>query len=59
MPINCKEVFESRIFGKMYVVYFDVRTNEWMILHNDGLQIIFQQPDTMKEIKKKKKEIDS
>ncbi|KAE9525900.1 hypothetical protein AGLY_013949 [Aphis glycines] len=47
-------VFERKVLRKMYVVYFDVFTNEWRKLHNDELQSLFQRQDRLKEIKKRR-----
>lgn len=49
---------ERKLFaGKIHEAYFDARRqySEWWKLHDDELQILFQRPDTVKGIKKKKK----
>jgi hypothetical protein len=47
-------VFERKILRKIYGAYFDVLINEWRKLHNDELQSLFQRPDIVKEIKKRR-----
>ncbi|VVC27049.1 Hypothetical protein CINCED_3A010486, partial [Cinara cedri] len=48
-------VFERKVLRKMYGAYFDVLANEWRKLHNEELQSLFQRPDILKEIKKKRR----
>jgi len=40
---------------RMTVFERKVLTNEWKKLHNDELQSLFQRPDTLREIKKKRR----
>ncbi|VVC38751.1 Reverse transcriptase domain [Cinara cedri] len=47
-------VFERKVLRKIYGAYFDVLTNEWRKLHNEELQSLFQRPDILKEIKKRR-----
>ncbi|VVC28410.1 Hypothetical protein CINCED_3A012730 [Cinara cedri] len=48
-------VFERKVLRKIYGAYFDVLANEWGKLHNEELQSLFQRPDILKEIKKKRR----
>ncbi|VVC30294.1 eIF3G, RNA recognition motif,RNA recognition motif domain,Eukaryotic translation initiation factor 3 [Cinara cedri] len=47
-------VFERKVLRRIYGAYFDVLTNEWRKLHNEELQSLFQRPDILKEIKKRR-----
>jgi len=47
-------VFERKVLGKIFRAHFDVQTNEWRKLHNDELQFLFQRPNIVKEIKKRR-----
>jgi exonuclease III len=47
-------VFERKVLRKIYGAHFDAQTNEWRRLHNDELQSLFQRPNIIKEIKKRR-----
>jgi len=47
-------VFERKVPRKIYGAHFDAQTNEWRRLHNDELQSLFQRPNIIKEIKKRR-----
>ncbi|VVC44605.1 Reverse transcriptase domain [Cinara cedri] len=47
-------VFERKVLRKMYGAYYDVLANEWRKLHNEEVQSLFQRPDILKEIKKRR-----
>lgn len=47
-------IFERKVLRKMYGTHLDAQTNKWRIIHNDELQSLFQWPNWLKKIGKRK-----
>lgn len=47
-------IFETKILRKMYGAVFDSQTNEWRKLHNYEVQMLYNWPDIIKEIAKRR-----
>lgn len=47
-------IFERKVLRKIFGPIFDRQTNEWRKLHNVELQGLFQRPNIVREIAKRK-----
>lgn len=47
-------IFERKVLRKMYGPVFDSVTNKWRKLYNDKLQRLFQKPNIVREIAKRR-----
>lgn len=47
-------IFEQKVLRKVYGPVFDSQTNEWRKLHNEELQRVFQRPNVVRKIAKRR-----